>query len=77
MGDPHVCNSGRSYAASLGITPRQQSSGGSDSVKVLTLRRANVIRTRVDGRKKGRILFLQFDPESKSNGAACNAEGVQ
>ena len=30
MGDPHVFKSGRSYAASLGITPRQNSSGGTD-----------------------------------------------
>ena len=28
MGDPHVFRSGRNYAASLGLTPRQHSSGG-------------------------------------------------
>jgi transposase len=36
MGDPHVFSSGRSYAASPGITPRQHSSGGKERLGTTT-----------------------------------------
>jgi transposase len=45
MGDPHVFNSGRSYAASLGITPRQQSSGGKDRLGRITRHGDGYLRT--------------------------------
>ena len=45
MGDPHVFNSGRSYAASLGITPRQHSSGGKDRLGHITRRGDRYLRT--------------------------------
>ena len=45
MGDPHVFDSGRSYAASLGITPRQHSSGGKDRLGPITRRGDSYLRT--------------------------------
>ena len=45
MGDPHVFNSGRGYAASLGITPRQHSSGGKDRLGQITRRGDGYLRT--------------------------------
>jgi transposase len=45
MGDPHVFRSGRSYAASLGITPRQRSSGGIVRLGPITRRGDSYLRT--------------------------------
>src|SRR6266404_2865852 len=45
MGDPHVFKSGRSYAASLGITPRQHSSGGIDRLGQITRQGDRYVRT--------------------------------
>ena len=45
MGDPRVFRSGRSYAASLGITPRQHSSGGIVRLGPITHRGDSYLRT--------------------------------
>ena len=45
MGDPHVFKSGRSYAASLGITPRQHSSGGIDRLGQITRQGDSYVQT--------------------------------
>lgn len=45
MGDPHVFDSGRSYAASLGITPRQHSSGGKERLGQITRQGDRYLRT--------------------------------
>jgi transposase len=45
MGDPHVFNSGRSYAASLGITPRQHSSGGKERLGQIIRQGDGYLRT--------------------------------
>ena len=45
MGDPHVFSSGRSYAASLGITPRQHSSGGKERLGQITRQGDRYLRT--------------------------------
>jgi len=45
MGDPHVFKSGRSYAASLGITPRQHSSGGKERLGQITRQGDGYLRT--------------------------------
>jgi transposase len=45
MGDPHVFSSGRSYAASLGITPRQHSSGGKERLGQVTRQGDGYLRT--------------------------------
>jgi Transposase IS116/IS110/IS902 family len=45
MGDPHVFKSGRSYAASPGITPRQYSSGGQERLGQITRQGDGYLRT--------------------------------
>ena len=45
MGDPHVFKSGRGYAASLGITPRQHSSGGKERLGQITRQGDRYLRT--------------------------------
>jgi transposase len=45
MGDPQVFKSGRNFAASLGITPRQYSSGGITRLGPITRRGDSYLRT--------------------------------
>jgi transposase len=45
MGDPHVFKNGRSYAASLGITPRQRSTGGKQRLGQITRQGDRYLRT--------------------------------
>jgi transposase len=45
MGDPHVFKSARSYAASLGLTPRQDSSGGTTRLGPITKQGDRYLRT--------------------------------
>jgi transposase len=45
MGNPHVFKSGRGFAASLGIIPRQHSSGGKARLGAITRRGDSYLRT--------------------------------
>lgn len=45
MGDPHAFKSGRNYAASLGLVPRQHSSGGKNRLGAITKRGDSYLRT--------------------------------
>lgn len=45
IGDPHVFKNGRGYAASLGITPRQYSSGGTERLGPITRQGDRYLRT--------------------------------
>ncbi len=45
MGDPHVFKSGRNYAASLGLAPRQASSGGKTRLGQITKQGDRYLRT--------------------------------
>jgi len=45
MGDPHVFKSGRNYAASLGLAPRQDSSGGKTRLGSITKQGDRYLRT--------------------------------
>ncbi|MHB8255120.1 MAG: transposase, partial [Acidiferrobacter sp.] len=45
MGDPHVFQSGRNYAASLGLIPRQHSSGGKNLLGAITQQGNCYLRT--------------------------------
>lgn len=45
MGDPRVFKSGRNYAASLGLTPRQHSSGGKNRLGQITKQGDPYVRT--------------------------------
>jgi transposase len=49
MGDPHVFNSARNYAASLGLIPRQDSSGGTTRLGPITKQGDRYLRTLFDG----------------------------
>ena len=45
MGNPHVFQSGRNYAASLGLIPRQHSSGGKNLLGAITKQGDRYLRT--------------------------------
>jgi transposase len=45
MGDPHVFNNARNYAASLGLTPRQDSSGGTTRLGPISKQGDRYLRT--------------------------------
>jgi transposase len=45
MGDPHVFSNGRCYVASIGITPRQHSSGGNNRLGRITRQGDGYLRT--------------------------------
>lgn len=45
MGDPHTFKSARNYAASLGLTPRQDSSGGTTRLGSITKQGDRYLRT--------------------------------
>jgi transposase len=45
IGDPHVYDSGRSYAASIGLTPKQHSSGGKERLGHITHHGDSYVRT--------------------------------
>ena len=45
VGDPHVFQSGRNYAASLGLVPRQHSSGGKNRLGAITKKGDRYLRT--------------------------------
>ncbi len=57
IGDPHVFKSGRSYAASLGITPRQHSTGGKERLGRITRRGDRYLRTLL---VQGALAYLRF-----------------
>jgi transposase len=45
IGDPHVYDNGRSFAASIGLTPRQRSSGSRERLGPITRRGDSYLRT--------------------------------
>ena len=70
MGDPHVFKSGRSYAASLGITPRQHSSGGKERLGQITRQGDRYLRTLlVHGRALLRVVDKKTDAKSVGRGS--------
>jgi transposase len=56
VGDPHVFKNGRSFAAWLGITPRQHSSGGKDRLWRITHQGNSYLRT---------LLLRRYSQESQ------------
>jgi transposase len=69
MGDPHVFNSGRSYAASIGITPRQRSSGGKERLGRITRQGDGYLRTLLvhGARAALRVIDTKTDAKSSSS----------
>jgi transposase len=45
IGDPHLYDSGRNYAASIGLTPKQHSSGGKERLGHITHHGDSYVRT--------------------------------
>jgi transposase len=66
MGDPHVFKSGRSYAASLGITPRQHSSGGIDRLGQITRQGDSYLRTLLVHGARAYLRVVDKKPDGKS-----------
>jgi transposase len=66
MGDPHVFDSGRSYAASLGITPRQHSSGGKERLGRITRHGDRYVRTLLVHGARAYLRFVDKKTDAKS-----------
>jgi transposase len=66
MGDPHVFNSGRSYAASIGITPRQRSSGGKERLGRITRQGDGYLRTLLVHGARAALRVIDKKTDAKS-----------
>ena len=66
MGDPHVFNNGRSYAASLGITPRQHSSGGKNRLGRITRQGDGYLRTLLVHGARAALRVIDRKSDAKS-----------
>ena len=73
MGDPQVFKSGRSYAASVGLVPRQNSSGGTTRLGSITKRGDRYLRTLL---VHGARAYLRV-VEKKTDGKAAWAKGLK
>jgi len=69
MGDPHVYKNGRGYAASLGITPRQHSSGGKDRLGQITRRGDRYLRTLLVHGARAYLRVVDKKTDAKSDWA--------
>ena len=66
VGDPHVFKNGRGFAAWLGITPRQHSSGGKGRLGQITRQGDGYLRTLVHGaRAHLRVVDKKTDAKSQ------------
>ena len=65
MGDPDVFDSARSYAASLGLTPRQHSSGGKERLGHITRQGDNYLRTLLVHGARSYLRFVEKRPGRK------------
>lgn len=66
MGDPHVFNNGRSYAASLRITPRQHLSGGKERLGQITRQGDGYLRTLLVHRARAYLRVVDKKTDAKS-----------
>jgi transposase len=66
MGDPHVFESGRSYAAFLGITPRQHSSGGKERLGQITRQGDRYLRTLLVHGARAYLRVVEKKTDAKS-----------
>jgi transposase len=65
MGSPHVFKSGRSYAASLGLTPRQNSSGGTTRLGPITKRGDRYVRALLVHGARAYLRWAQKSTDAK------------
>jgi transposase len=66
MGDPHVFKNGRSYAASLGITPRQNSTGGKQRLGQITHQGDRYLRTLLVHGARAYLRVVEKKTDAKS-----------
>lgn len=66
MGDPHVYKNGRSYAASLGITPQQRSSGGKERLGRITRQGDGYLRTLLVHGARAALRVIDTKTDAKS-----------
>lgn len=66
MGDPHVFKSGRSYAASLGMTPRQHSTGGKARLGQITRQGDRYLRTLLVHGARAYLRVVEKKTDAKS-----------
>jgi transposase len=66
MGDPHVFKSARNYAASLGLTPRQDSSGGTTRLGPITKQGDRYLRTLLVHGARAYLRFVDRKSDGKS-----------
>ena len=66
MGDPHVFKSARNYAASLGLTPRQDSSGGTTRLGPITKQGDRYLRTLLVHGARAYLRFVARKSDGKS-----------
>ena len=66
IGDPHVFKNGRSFAAWLGITPRQHSSGGQERLGQITRQGDRYLRTLLVHGARAYLRFVDKKTDAKS-----------
>jgi transposase len=69
IGDPHVFKSGRSFATSLGVTPRQHSSGGKERLGQITHRGDRYLRTLLVHGARAYLRVVDKKTDAKSSWA--------
>ncbi len=69
MGDPHVFKNGRGFAAWLGITPRQHSSGGKDRLGQITRQGDTCLRTLLVHGARAYLRVVDRKTDAKSDWA--------
>lgn len=66
MRDPHLYSNGRCYAASIGITPRQHSSGGRDKLGRITRQGDGYLRTLLVHGARAALRVIDTKTDAKS-----------
>jgi len=66
MGDPHVYSNARCYAASIGITPRQHSSGGKERLGRITRQGDGYLRTLLVHGARAALRVIDTKTDAKS-----------
>ena len=69
VGDPHVFKNGRGFAAWLGITPRQHSSGGKDRLGQITRQGDSYLRTLLVHGARAYLRIVDKKTDAKSEWA--------
>jgi transposase len=68
MGDPHLFNSAHNYTASLGLVPRQDSSGGASRLDTITKQGNRYLRTLLVHRARASLRVVEKNRMPKAPG---------